>query len=45
MTASDARHLQDLAKSHLLMHFTRHGSYQTEDIPIITHGEGCWIYD
>ena len=45
MTSSDPRQLQDLAKSHLLMHFTRHGSYQSEDVPVITHGEGCWIYD
>jgi hypothetical protein len=44
MTA-DARQLQDHARSHLLMHFTRHSSYQTEDVPVITHGEGCWIYD
>ena len=34
-----------LAKRHLMMHFTRHGAYQTEEVPVISHGEGCWLYD
>ncbi|MDX6521531.1 MAG: hypothetical protein QOF08_2136 [Gaiellales bacterium] len=37
--------LQDLAKRHLMMHFTRHSTFRHEDIPIISHGEGCWLYD
>jgi len=37
--------LQELAKRHLMMHFTRHSSYRDEDVPIISHGEGCWLYD
>ena len=41
---SDDR-LQDLAKRHLMMHFTRHSTYRNEDVPIISHGEGCWLYD
>ena len=37
--------LQDLARRHLMMHFTRHSTYRHEDVPIISHGEGCWLYD
>ena len=27
------------------MHFTRHSTYETGDIPVITRGEGAYIYD
>jgi adenosylmethionine-8-amino-7-oxononanoate aminotransferase len=37
--------LQELAKRHLWMHFTRHGAYEAADVPIITRGEGCYVYD
>jgi adenosylmethionine-8-amino-7-oxononanoate aminotransferase len=37
--------LQQLAKRHLWMHFTRLGSYENSEVPIITHGEGCYVYD
>jgi len=37
--------LQQQAKRHLWMHFTRLGSYEHADVPIITHGEGCYVYD
>lgn len=37
--------LQELARRHLWMHFTRMGSYQDDEVPIITHGEGCYVYD
>jgi len=37
--------LQDLAKRHLWMHFTRHGAYEEADVPIIVRGEGCYVYD
>jgi len=37
--------LQELARRHLWMHFTRMGSYQDQEVPIITHGEGCYVYD
>ena len=37
--------LQDLAKRHLWMHFTRMGAYDDQAIPIITRGEGCYVYD
>src|SRR6478735_869627 len=41
---SDDR-LQELAKRHLMMHFTRHSTFRNEDVPIITRGEGCYLYD
>jgi adenosylmethionine-8-amino-7-oxononanoate aminotransferase len=37
--------LQELAKRHLWMHFTRHGVYEQADVPIIARGEGCYVYD
>src|SRR5690349_13543982 len=43
MSTVDHRRLQDAAKQHLMMHFTRQGAYRTEDVPVITHGEGCWL--
>ena len=39
-------HLEELGARHLWMHFTRMGSYaQGEPLPIIDHGEGCWLWD
>jgi adenosylmethionine-8-amino-7-oxononanoate aminotransferase len=43
--AESAGALQELAKRHLWMHFTRMGAYEHEDVPIITRGEGCYVYD
>jgi adenosylmethionine-8-amino-7-oxononanoate aminotransferase len=37
--------LQDQAKRHLWMHFTRMGSYAEAEVPIIVRGEGCYVYD
>jgi adenosylmethionine-8-amino-7-oxononanoate aminotransferase len=37
--------LQNLAKSHLWMHFTRMGSYADGEVPIIARGEGAYVYD
>jgi adenosylmethionine-8-amino-7-oxononanoate aminotransferase len=42
--ANDAG-LQALAKRHLWMHFTRMGTYDHADVPIIERGEGCYVYD
>ena len=41
----DYDHLQRAAKDHLWMHFTRHSTYDTTDVPIIVRGEGAYIYD
>src|SRR5690348_15672109 len=37
--------LQDLARRHLWLHFTRMSAYNDTDIPIIVRGEGCYVYD
>ena len=37
--------LQRLAKRNLWMHFTRMGSYEDHDVPVIVRGEGCYVYD
>ncbi len=38
--------LQEQARRHLWMHFTRMGEYSDEhEIPIIVKGEGCYVYD
>ena len=44
--------LQDSARAHLWMHFTRMGAYAGtaaegggQEIPIIVRGEGCYVYD
>jgi adenosylmethionine-8-amino-7-oxononanoate aminotransferase len=41
----DYDHLQQAAKDHLWMHFTRHSTYDTADVPVIVRGEGAYIYD
>jgi adenosylmethionine-8-amino-7-oxononanoate aminotransferase len=45
MDQADYEHLQDAARDHLWMHFTRHSTYDTQDVPIIVRGEGPYIYD
>ena len=37
--------LQDQAKRHLWMHFTRLGSYAHSEVPVIVRGDGCYVYD
>jgi adenosylmethionine-8-amino-7-oxononanoate aminotransferase len=37
--------LQDLARRHLWMHFTRMSAYEEHEVPIIVRGEGCYVYD
>ena len=38
--------LQEKARRHLWMHFTRMGAYDSDhEIPIIVRGEGCYVYD
>src|SRR5271157_4522788 len=37
--------LQELAKRHLWMHFTRMGAYADHEVPVIVRGEGCYVYD
>jgi adenosylmethionine-8-amino-7-oxononanoate aminotransferase len=37
--------LQELARRHLWMHFTRMSAYERHEVPIIVRGEGCYVYD
>ena len=38
--------LQELARRHLWMHFTRMSAYDDDhDVPIIVRGEGCYVWD
>ncbi|MEA2265305.1 MAG: hypothetical protein QOE27_888, partial [Solirubrobacteraceae bacterium] len=37
--------LQELARRHLWMHFTRMGAYADHEVPIIVRGDGCNVYD
>ena len=37
--------LQQLARKHLWMHFTRMGAYADHEMPIIVRGDGCYVYD
>jgi adenosylmethionine-8-amino-7-oxononanoate aminotransferase len=38
--------LQELAKRHLWMHFSRMGAYQEgAEVPIIVRGDGCYVWD
>ena len=38
--------LQEQARKHLWMHFTRMGAFDADhEIPIIVRGEGCYVYD
>jgi adenosylmethionine-8-amino-7-oxononanoate aminotransferase len=37
--------LQEQAKRHLWMHFTRMGAYGSAEVPVIVRGEGCYVYD
>jgi adenosylmethionine-8-amino-7-oxononanoate aminotransferase len=45
MTDSSGSDLQSRAQRHLWMHFTRQPAVGGPEIPIITKGEGCWIWD
>ncbi len=37
--------LQELAKRHLWMHFTRMGVYEDSEVPVIVRGDGCYVWD
>jgi adenosylmethionine-8-amino-7-oxononanoate aminotransferase len=37
--------LQEQAKRHLWMHFTRMGTYANSEVPVIVRGDGCYVYD
>jgi adenosylmethionine-8-amino-7-oxononanoate aminotransferase len=37
--------LQQKARDHLWLHFTRMGGYQSAEVPIIVRGDGCYLED
>jgi len=37
--------LQQAARDHLWLHFTRMGGYLDADVPVIVRGEGCYLED
>jgi adenosylmethionine-8-amino-7-oxononanoate aminotransferase len=41
----DIAALQEKAKRHLWLHFTRMSSYADSDVPVIVRGEGQYVYD
>jgi adenosylmethionine-8-amino-7-oxononanoate aminotransferase len=43
--AAERGSLQELAKRHLWMHFTRMGAFEAADVPIIVRGEGPYVWD
>src|SRR5438874_10343652 len=46
VTAATGANLQELARRHLWMHFTRMGGYDAEhEVPIIVRGEGSYVWD
>jgi len=45
-TSTEAATLQEQARRHLWMHFSRLGAYDdAHEIPIIVRGEGCHVFD
>ncbi len=45
MTTGTDASLQDSARRHLWMHFTRLSSYDGHEVPVIVRGEGAYVYD
>ncbi len=44
-TALSAEELQQAARDHLWLHFTRMGGYRDAEVPIIVRGDGCYLED
>jgi adenosylmethionine-8-amino-7-oxononanoate aminotransferase len=44
-TSLSAAELQQAARDHLWLHFTRMSAYQDGDVPIIVRGDGCYLED
>jgi adenosylmethionine-8-amino-7-oxononanoate aminotransferase len=43
--AEDQLRLQQSARDHLWLHFSRMGAYQDHDMPVIVKGDGVYVYD
>jgi adenosylmethionine-8-amino-7-oxononanoate aminotransferase len=44
-TSLSAAELQQAAREHLWLHFSRMGAYRDADIPVIVRGDGCYLED
>jgi adenosylmethionine-8-amino-7-oxononanoate aminotransferase len=44
-TTSSPADLQQAARDHLWLHFTRMGGYREAQVPIIVRGDGCYLED
>jgi adenosylmethionine-8-amino-7-oxononanoate aminotransferase len=42
---ADVDALSNTARDHLWMHFTRLSAYQNNPVPVITRGDGCYVWD
>ncbi|MFD1372632.1 aspartate aminotransferase family protein [Actinoplanes sichuanensis] len=42
---ADVDALSNTARDHLWMHFTRLSAYQSAPVPVITRGDGCYVWD
>ena len=42
-TLRDTEALQEMAKRHLWMHFTRMSAFADHEVPVIVRGEGCYV--
>src|ERR671917_1223484 len=42
---TDKSQLQEQARRHLWMHFTRMGTYADHELPVIVKGDGCYVWD
>jgi hypothetical protein len=45
VTTYDNKKLQEAAKRHLWMHFTRMSSYDEHEVPVMVRGQGPWVWD
>ena len=45
VSSSGASSLSERARRHLWMHFTRMSSYDDHEVPVITRGEGAYVWD
>ncbi|QDP95021.1 aspartate aminotransferase family protein [Microlunatus elymi] len=45
MTQPDPAEIRAAARRNLFPHFTRAEAWRSPDLPVIDHGEGCYVYD
>jgi adenosylmethionine-8-amino-7-oxononanoate aminotransferase len=44
-TSPENSNLSDQARRNLWMHFSRMGTYETHEVPVIVRGEGAYVWD